>query len=113
MEVQAELIECMDESRIRPSAESSIEQALSRHAAVLEAVVVSPPASFDRPALTVFITLKDGATQSQPLLDDFAELAQSASGRADVAIAILLVPALPKTRSGKIRRQLLVNVDSP
>ena len=36
MEVQAELIECMDESRIRPSAESSIEQALSRHAAVLE-----------------------------------------------------------------------------
>ena len=87
-----------------------IEMALCRHPSVCEVVVV--PAFLDRrtQALTAFVTSREGVTPSEQLVAELAKRVQEELGSDEIAATILLTPTLPKTRSGKIMRDILEEI---
>ncbi|WP_313361737.1 acetate--CoA ligase [Kocuria sp.] len=91
-----------------------IESALVSHPSVAEAAVVGAQDETTGQAVFAFVILSDQATAENR---DAAELAEEIRGHVGREISpiakpkkVLIVPELPKTRSGKIMRRLLKDV---
>jgi acetyl-CoA synthetase len=84
-----------------------VESALLEHEAVAEAGVIGrpDPAAFE--IVKAFVALKPGFTGDEALRRGILALARRRLGAAVAPKEIEFLPALPRTRSGKIMRRLL------
>ncbi|MGL4174343.1 MAG: acetate--CoA ligase [Actinomycetota bacterium] len=96
---------------------TEIESALVSHPSVAEAAVVGAVDDTTGQAVCAFVILRSQAAESaseEPALKDVPSILQEHVARAIGPIAkprqIMIVPELPKTRSGKIMRRLLRDV---
>ena len=91
-----------------------IESALVSHPSVAEAAVVGAKDETTGQAVFAFVILSDQATAEDRDAAELAEEIRAHVGREISPIAkpkkVLIVPELPKTRSGKIMRRLLKDV---
>ena len=91
-----------------------IESALVSHPSVAEAAVVGAKDETTGQAVFAFVILSDQATAENRDAAELAEEIRAHVGREISPIAkpkkVLIVPELPKTRSGKIMRRLLKDV---
>jgi acetyl-CoA synthetase len=93
---------------------TEVESALVSHPSVAEAAVVGAQDPTAGQAIVAFVTVKGSVTDETSGGDDFAQELRSHVAREIGAIAkprqIVISPELPKTRSGKIMRRLLVDI---
>ncbi len=89
---------------------AEIESALVSHEAVTEAAVVARPDELTGQALSAFVTLAQGQTESTELEDKLSEHVAQEIGKIARPAEIHFTAALPKTRSGKIMRRLLRDI---
>ncbi|MBC7518553.1 MAG: acetate--CoA ligase [Microbacteriaceae bacterium] len=91
-----------------------VESALVSHGAVAEAAVVGAADETTGQSIVAFVILRSAAAQQNIESDEMVNALKQHVTRAIGAIArpkrILIVPELPKTRSGKIMRRLLRDV---
>lgn len=81
-----------------------VEDVLYEHPAVFEAAVVGVPDEYRGEAVAAYVSLRDGATASEEELIAFTQSRLAAYKRPR---QVLVVPALPKTATGKIQRAAL------
>jgi long-chain acyl-CoA synthetase len=81
-----------------------VEDVLYEHPAVFEAAVIGVPDEYRGEAVAAYVSLRDGATASEEELLAFARERLAAYKRPR---RVILVPALPKTATGKIQRAAL------
>jgi len=86
---------------------AEVESALVSHAKVAEAAVTPMPHEIKGQALYAFVTLVQGAAESEQLKKELALHVRKEIGAIAVPDVIQFAPALPKTRSGKIMRRIL------
>ncbi len=84
-----------------------IERALMAHPLVLEAAAIGVPDPIKGEAIMAFVVTKPGATVTQGVLDELAAAVVENLGPVFRPRAIQVVPALPKTQSGKVVRRLI------
>jgi acetyl-CoA synthetase len=84
-----------------------VESALMEHPAVAEAGVIGKPDPVVGEVVKAFVSLKDGYTADEALRLDILGHARKRLGAAVAPKEIAFLPALPRTRSGKIMRRLL------
>ncbi len=84
-----------------------VESSIVRHPSVAEAAVVGAPHELKGEAIHCFVTLKQTAQESDALTNDLRQWVATEIGALARPEKIHYVPALPKTRSGKIMRRLL------
>jgi len=84
-----------------------VESALIEHPAVAEAGVIGKPDPVAMEIVKAFVALKDGFEASDQLRRELIGFAREKLGPGVAPREIDFVPALPKTRSGKIMRRLL------
>lgn len=86
---------------------AEVESALVGHRAVAEAAVVGIPDEISGQQLVAFVTLIHGIEGSPSLVLELKDQVKNTIGSFARPAAINFMPALPKTRSGKIMRRLL------
>jgi len=86
---------------------AEIEHALVSHTSVAEAAVIGVPHEIKGQALFAYVTPKLGVTVSDKFIEDLKDIVKVQVGSFAKPDDIVLAPALPKTRSGKIIRRLL------
>ncbi|XP_062337899.1 acyl-CoA synthetase short chain family member 2 like [Osmerus eperlanus] len=86
---------------------AEVEAALTKHAAVAEAAVVSRPHVVKGECLYCFVTLKDSREFNHKLVEELKGLVRERIGPIATPDFIQNAPGLPKTRSGKIMRRVL------
>jgi acetyl-CoA synthetase len=86
---------------------AEVESALVSHPAVAEAAAIGIPDALKGEAIVAFVQLRAGHAASDTLLAGLIEHVRREMGPIATPSAIKFVPALPKTRSGKIMRRLL------
>lgn len=84
-----------------------VESVLMEHAAVAEAGVIGKPDPVVGEVVKAFVSLKDSCTANEMLRMDILAHARKRLGAAVAPKEIAFLPALPRTRSGKIMRRLL------
>jgi acetyl-CoA synthetase len=84
-----------------------VESALMEHPAVAEAGVIGKPDPMVGEVVKAFVSLKAGHTESEALRMELLGHARKRLGAAVAPKEIAFLPALPRTRSGKIMRRLL------
>ncbi len=84
-----------------------VESALMEHPAVAEAGVIGVPDPTIGETVKAFVSLKSGYSASEPLRLELLGHARKRLGAAVAPKDIAFLPALPRTRSGKIMRRLL------
>jgi acetyl-CoA synthetase len=84
-----------------------VESALMEHPAVAEAGVIGKPDPVVGEIVKAFVSLKAGRTESEDLRMELLGHARKRLGAAVAPKEIAFLPALPRTRSGKIMRRLL------
>ena len=84
-----------------------VESALMEHKAVAEAGVIGKPDPMAGEIVKAFVALKPGFAPSEPLRRDLLGHARKLLGAVVAPKEIDFIPALPRTRSGKIMRRLL------
>jgi acetyl-CoA synthetase len=84
-----------------------VESALLEHPAVAESAVVSKPDPINLEVVKAFVAVKPGNTPSKDLDLDIMNFIRKKLSPLAMPQEIEFVPALPKTRSGKIMRRLL------
>lgn len=84
-----------------------VESALVEHENVAEAAVVGVPHDLKGECLACFITLTPGNSETPELIDELRQLVAARLGKVMRPDKIHAVPALPKTRSGKIVRRTI------
>src|ERR687889_1855379 len=94
---------------------TEIESALVSHPKVAEAAVVGAADETTGQAVCAFVilresALKDGETASEELIQELRRHVQKEIGAIAKPRQVMIVPELPKTRSGKIMRRLLKDV---
>jgi len=89
---------------------AEIESCLVGHLAVAEAAAVGRPDDVTGQALVVFVTLKPTHTPSPAMSDALMAHVAGEIGKFARPARVVLVDALPKTRSGKIMRRLLKSI---
>jgi len=89
---------------------AEIESCLVGHSGVAEAAAVGRPHPINGQALVTFVTTKPGVATTPELERELAEHVAKEVGRFARPEQVCLVPALPKTRSGKIMRRILKNI---
>jgi acetyl-CoA synthetase len=87
-----------------------VESALVDHPSVAEAAAVGKAHEIKGQAVAAFVTLKEGVTASQELVDALKEHVVQKIGAIARPDQILFAADLPKTRSGKIMRRLLRDI---
>ena len=87
-----------------------VESALVDHPFVAEAAVVGRPHEIKGQAVAAFVTLKEGHSPSESLMDELKEHVVRKIGAIARPDQILFAADLPKTRSGKIMRRLLRDI---
>lgn len=86
-----------------------VEDALYEHPAVFEAAVIGIPDTYRGEAVAAYVSLREGTSASEPELVDFAR-ERLAAYKCPRQVSIL--PALPKTATGKIQRAALRGQDT-
>jgi acetyl-CoA synthetase len=86
---------------------AEVESALVAHPAVAEAAAVGAPHPIKGEGIHAFVILKDGFEPAPELEKRLVEQVRQAIGPFAAPERVRLVPALPKTRSGKIMRRIL------
>src|SRR5690606_3992319 len=89
---------------------TEVESALVSHDSVAEAAVVGATDPVTGQGIVAFVILRGGVEGSDQLAADLREHVAKTLGPIAKPRQILLVPELPKTRSGKIMRRLLRDV---
>jgi acetyl-CoA synthetase len=84
-----------------------VESAFMEHAAVAEAGVIGKPDPIAGEIVKAFVALKPGHTASPALERELLGFVRKKLGTAVAPKELAFLPALPKTRSGKIMRRLL------
>ncbi|HVY47749.1 MAG TPA: acetate--CoA ligase, partial [Minicystis sp.] len=84
-----------------------VESALLEHPAVAEAGVIGRPDPVALEVVKAFVALKPGFAPADALATELLGFARARLGPAVAPKEIAFVPALPRTRSGKIMRRLL------
>jgi acetyl-CoA synthetase len=84
-----------------------VESVLMEHPAVAEAGVIGKPDAVVGEVVKAFVSLKDGFNPDEALRLDILGHARKRLGAAVAPKEIAFLPALPRTRSGKIMRRLL------
>eukprot|EP01121_Diplochlamys_sp_Union-15-3_P001755 TRINITY_DN11529_c0_g1_i1.p1 TRINITY_DN11529_c0_g1~~TRINITY_DN11529_c0_g1_i1.p1 ORF type:complete len:166 (+),score=22.66 TRINITY_DN11529_c0_g1_i1:138-635(+) len=91
---------------------AEIESALVSHESCAEAAVVGVPHEIKGQAIFAYCILRDGYESSSDLLTDLKLEVRHRIGPIAIPDFIVVVPGLPKTRSGKIMRRLLRKIAS-
>jgi acetyl-CoA synthetase len=86
---------------------AEVESAAVAHPAVLEAAAVGIPHPIKGEAIAVFCVLRPGETDSRELRGSIAAEVTRELGKALKPDVVAVIPALPKTRSGKVMRRLV------
>ncbi|XP_067939369.1 acetyl-coenzyme A synthetase 2-like, mitochondrial [Watersipora subatra] len=87
---------------------AEVEDAINEHAAVAESAVIGIPHPIKGEGIYAFLVLKDDVVLDQVcIVSEVNSLVSTAIAKFAVPDHILIVPALPKTRSGKIMRRIL------
>ena len=86
---------------------AEIENAIDEHEAVAEAAVVGYPHSLKGNAICAYVTLDKGAQITETFHQEVLQIVSKTIGPIAKPEKILIVPGLPKTRSGKIMRRIL------
>ena len=94
--------------RIGPS---EIEDALTRHAAVVMAAAIGVPDPIRTEAIKAFVVLRDGISPTQALVENIRNFVRDHLARHEVPRDIEFVPALPMTTTGKILRRELRDIE--
>ena len=91
---------------------AEIESALVEHETVAEAAVVGYPHEIKGQGIFAYVFLNRGVDVTKPkeLLGALKEQVRQVIGPVASPDQILIVPGLPKTRSGKIMRRILRNI---
>jgi acetyl-CoA synthetase len=89
---------------------TEVESALVDHPAVAEAAVVGATDDITGQAIIGYVILRGGHEQSDALREEVRQHVAKKLGPIARPKAVVLVPDLPKTRSGKIMRRLLRDV---
>ncbi len=89
---------------------TEVESALVDHASVAEAAVVGATDDVTGQAIVGYVILRGGNEPSQELGDEIREHVGVKLGKIARPKTVIIVPDLPKTRSGKIMRRLLRDV---
>src|SRR5690554_433078 len=89
---------------------TEVESALVSHDAVAEAAVVGASDPVTGQGIVAFVILRGGVEGSDPLAAELRDHVAKTLGPIAKPRQILVVPELPKTRSGKIMRRLLRDV---
>jgi acetyl-CoA synthetase len=84
-----------------------VESALLEHEAVAEAGVIGKPDPVAGEVVKAFVALKAGFTGDDDMRRSIMALARTRLGAVVAPKEVVFVPAVPKTRSGKIMRRLL------
>jgi len=87
-----------------------IEAAIASHPSVAEAAVVGYPHEIKSQGVFAFVTLKEGARESEDLRQDLIRLVRGRIGPIASPDRIEWAPQLPKNRSGKILRRILTRI---
>lgn len=87
-----------------------IESALVSHPSVVEAAVVGPPDDLKGQKIVAFVTLESEAVASTELVAALKEHVVKEIGALARPDDIRFTDSLPKTRSGKIMRRLLLKI---
>jgi len=89
---------------------AEIERVLASHPQVAEVVVVPIALANGGQVLAAFITLKDCEAGGETLRGELTHRVREQLGSTAVPDAIHFAPSLPKTRSGKIMRDMLEEI---
>ncbi|MDN6410320.1 MAG: acetate--CoA ligase [Yaniella sp.] len=89
---------------------TEIESALVSHAMVAEAAVVGAADETTGHAIEAFVILRESAADNDDVVKELRDHVRAAIGPIATPRGIMVVPDLPKTRSGKIMRRLLKDV---
>jgi acetyl-CoA synthetase len=84
-----------------------VELALMAHPLVSEAAAIGVPDEIKGEAIVAFVVTKPGAAITAGVIEEFAASVAANLGPAFRPRAIEVVPALPKTQSGKVVRRLI------
>jgi acetyl-CoA synthetase len=87
-----------------------LESILVSHKAVAEAAVVGAPDPVKGEVPVAFVTLKEGFTGTGDLKEELKQWVREKYGPIAAPAQIFFVSKLPKTRSGKIMRRLLIAI---
>ena len=91
---------------------AEVESALVAHPKVSQAAVVGVPHPIKGQAITCFVTLVEGAEESEILLKELVVFVRNGIGAFAAPDRITFSPSLPMTRSGKIMRRILRKIAS-
>jgi acetyl-CoA synthetase len=86
---------------------AEVEAAATAHPSVVEAAAIGVPHAIKGEAIVVVCTLRPGETDDAALRAAIAQRVVGDLGKTLKPEAIAVVPALPKTRSGKIMRRVV------
>jgi acetyl-CoA synthetase len=86
---------------------AELEDAIDAHQLVIESAVVPKPHELKGEVPVAYVVLKEGVSPSQELADELKALVRKKIGAPARPEAVIFVPDLPKTRSGKIMRRIL------
>lgn len=89
---------------------AEVESALVDHHAVAESAVVGASDDLTGQAIIAYVILRGSASASEELIQELRDHVGEKLGKICRPKAVVLVPDLPKTRSGKIMRRLLRDV---
>jgi acetyl-CoA synthetase len=86
---------------------AEVESAAVAHPAVVEAAAVGIPHDVKGEAIAVFCVLRPGETDGPELRTSIAAEVARELGKALRPDVVEVIPALPKTRSGKVMRRVV------
>src|SRR6266550_6883433 len=86
---------------------AEVEAATTAHPSVVEAAAIGVPHAIKGESIVVVCTLRSGETDDDELRAAISRRVVAELGKTLKPEAILVVPALPKTRSGKIMRRVV------
>ncbi len=92
---------------------AEIESAIKKHSHIAEVAVVSKPDEIKGESIFAYIVLKDveaGFGEEVELIKEINQVISTEIGNIAKADTIVVVPGLPKTRSGKVMRRILRSI---
>jgi acetyl-CoA synthetase len=89
---------------------AELESIFVEYAGVAESAVIGIPHELKGQAMVAFVSLKDGVSASDALVNELKEWVAKKIGKFAIPERIVFAHDLPKTRSGKIMRRLLRDV---
>ena len=89
---------------------AEVESALVTHPACAEAAVVGYPHDIKGQGIFAYVILNEGWSEDAELLGELKNEARHHIGPFATPDVVMIVPGLPKTRSGKIMRRILRNI---